>query len=119
MTATADARFPRQHSPHYGHCDLCSEDIVHTPGNRQEIVQVIVGRKNSKGLSQCNRQCVVPTDSCTSLLLYMKMFLRLVEFLGSPYKAKRQNLMWMFICDPMPVPEEPEKFSFSNVTLEI
>jgi hypothetical protein len=38
VTAIADARFPRQHSPHYGHCDLCSEDIVHTPGNRQGTV---------------------------------------------------------------------------------
>jgi len=68
VTAKADARFPRQHSPHYGHCDLCSEDIAHTPGNRQEIVQVIVGGKNSKGLSQYNWR-VVPTDSWASLLL--------------------------------------------------
>jgi hypothetical protein len=38
VPARVDAMFPRQHSPHYGHCDLCSEDTVHTPGNRQEIV---------------------------------------------------------------------------------
>jgi hypothetical protein len=36
VTAITDARFPKQHSPHYDHCGLCSEGIIRTPGHKQQ-----------------------------------------------------------------------------------
>jgi hypothetical protein len=35
VTAVTDAAFPKQHSPHYGRCGLCSEGIIRKPGHKQ------------------------------------------------------------------------------------